>query len=97
MAALPSRAGNKWASGAEISIFPNPFEDVVNLRFEFTEVAGNLSIQVVNIFGQSVYTGNLGQNWTGNVEMNLEDMPAGIYLIQVTEGNSQVTKTIVKS
>jgi hypothetical protein len=79
-----------------VSIFPNPFKDVVNVRFELATAAENLNIRVVNSIGQTVYSQRLGQIMAENVEINMKDLPAGAYMIQIIDGEAQVVKTVVK-
>jgi hypothetical protein len=79
-----------------VSIFPNPFKDVVNVRFELATAAENLNIRVVNSIGQTVYTKRLGQIMAENVEIDMKDLPAGAYLVQIIDGEAQVVKTVVK-
>lgn len=81
---------------AGIRIFPNPFGEVVNVRFDLGTTADNLHIRVVDAIGREVYNQHMGRVTSDNVAIDMKGMAAGVYLVQVTDGRTQVAKTVVK-
>lgn len=63
----------------EISIFPNPFSDLVTI-----ESSEKTTVYIFNILGNLIKTKKLDQRET---VIDLDDIPSGIYLIK-TEGGS---------
>lgn len=67
-------------SGVEVSVFPNPTSDVLNIR-------GIEEDETVRLFSP---TGTLLKSSQG-AELNMEDLAAGIYLLQV---RTQIYKVV---
>ena len=80
---------------AGVQVFPNPASELLNVRVDLAESAENLSIRMLNAFGQVVSEQYLGQYLSGNIEIDLTDIPAGAYMIQVRDGNAQYTQSVV--
>jgi hypothetical protein len=78
-----------------VEVFPNPANELLNVRVDLAESADNLSIRMVNAFGQVVNEQYLGQYLSGNIEIDLTNIPAGAYMIQVRDGNAQYTHAVV--
>jgi hypothetical protein len=69
-----------------LQVFPNPSTGVFVVKS--TQVLETL--RVVNAFGQTVFSARF-ENETDTV-LNLENLPAGIYLIQTENGAARVVK-----
>jgi hypothetical protein len=74
----------------EITLSPNPFKDVITLVMANPDVFDNVNIIDVN--GKRVITERVNSN---NNTLNLQDLPHGVYYLQLT-GKATVTKKIVK-
>lgn len=71
-----------------VSIFPNPSEDIVNIKFDGIQANG---IKIYNQLGQIVYsTDNLNQHL---VELSVKTWTAGNYTVQILSDNNEVLKT----
>jgi PKD repeat protein len=78
------------ASLLEFSVFPNPTTGQVNLR-GIESLEGNGEIRIRSLIGQVVRTQLLAPS------ISLSDLPAGIYLLEIVEGQQLVGRTrIVK-
>jgi thiol-disulfide isomerase/thioredoxin len=67
-----------------LTIFPNPANDVANVSLTLSEVS-NVSISLVNTLGQTVYNTELGNvNGAQNVQINTTDLESGMYLVNTT-------------
>jgi len=75
---------------------PNPFNGNTQIDINLDK-ASNVSINVINITGQSVYTMNYGKRAQGIFTINLKsnNLSSGVYFYTVTAGNSQVTKKMI--
>lgn len=75
---------------------PNPFNGTTQIDVNLDKSA-NLSIEVINITGQTVYTMSLGKKASGThtIDLNSNNLSSGIYFYTVTAGNSQVTKKMI--
>lgn len=78
-----------------VSIFPNPAKEILNVRFDLSQATDNLHLRMVNTLGQTVYTTKLGQVQAENVEVNVSELPSGAYMIQLIDGETQVSKSVV--
>ncbi|MDB4303630.1 T9SS type A sorting domain-containing protein, partial [Desulfosarcina sp.] len=79
-------------------LFPNPVIDFANLSVEFHK--GNfIGIFIYNISGICMKSWQFqnNSNLRGEFELDLSDIPAGIYFCQVKIGNEMVTKKIIKT
>ncbi|OYT11496.1 MAG: hypothetical protein B6I18_04015 [Bacteroidetes bacterium 4572_112] len=75
---------------------PNPFSGNTQIDINLDK-ASNVSINVINITGQSVYEMNYGKRAQGSftINFNSSNLSSGIYFYTVTAGNSQVTKKMI--
>ncbi len=75
---------------------PNPFNGNTQIDVNLDK-ASNLSIEVINITGQTVYSMNYGQKAQGThtLDFNSSNLSSGIYFYTVTAGNSKVTKKMI--
>lgn len=82
---------------ADLSIYPVPATDIMNISFNNT-IAERVEINVVNTVGQVVRTLDLGVvSGQRLVQLNVNDLAKGIYAIQITNGiNSTVKQVSVK-
>lgn len=80
-----------------LNVFPNPVNDAATVQIELAE-AMDLTLSVTNLMGQEVINTNkslfAGEN-TFSVEMN--DLPAGLYLMSLKSGSDIVTYKIQKN
>jgi hypothetical protein len=80
------------------SIGPNPFNNVVNVRFNNIGMV-SINIQVVDILGKQVINTNYmnSSSGEGTFEMDSRELKPGIFFIQITRDNSIVyQKKIIK-
>ena len=70
-------------------LFPNPSEGRFSLALNSKKPAG---ITIYNMTGEIIHTAFL---YPGITEIDLRNMPKGIYLVKATSGNGTVTKKIL--
>lgn len=71
-----------------VSLYPNPTKDVLNIE---TNSATKLNYSVINYLGQVVKTGSVENN-----SINVSNLNAGIYILEVNDGQKSVTKKFIK-
>ncbi len=79
-----------------VSIFPNPSFGNVNLTIE-NVLRGDINMRVIDYSGKQILNQSL-YNQTGRLEqrINLSQLPFGIYVIELNNGQDIVTKKILK-
>ncbi|MDX9696726.1 MAG: T9SS type A sorting domain-containing protein, partial [Bacteroidales bacterium] len=71
----------------EVSVFPNPSQGIINIRFE--ERKENIQINVYDVIGKSVFTKTLPQ--IENIEIiDLTNQPKGLYFVSIKSGDGEV-------
>lgn len=78
-----------------VKIFPNPVNDVLNIRYDFSETVQQFNIRIYNAQGALVYDRYMGQSLNGAVEIDSRQFPAGAYMVQLMDGASQVTRKVI--
>ena len=76
-----------------LSIYPVPVNNVLKFHYSTRNLQNNANIKLYNIFGSLILEEELGSNLNG--ELNVSDIPAGIYLLTFTNGEEFVTKKII--
>jgi len=76
-----------------VKLFPNPFFETLNMVIPELEI----SFSMVNIAGNKVIDGILRNPNGHHVIPNLQNLPSGIYTIQVTAGNKRYIGKAVKT
>lgn len=74
-------------------IFPNPATDFVSIKFNNSDVK-NLNIKILNSLGAEIE--KIERNTSSNnIELNISDLPTGIYWLAVRNNNFEQKKKIV--
>ncbi|MEN9447558.1 MAG: hypothetical protein RJA25_848 [Bacteroidota bacterium] len=81
------------SSTLDVKIFPNPTQN--NLYIQLKEISKEIQVQIINIFGQNVFTQKYYlQN---NIELNTTNFINGIYLLKITDGEKEnVLKFVIQ-
>lgn len=79
---------NSNESLTTISLYPNPTKEVLNIE---TNSLTKLNYSVFNYLGQVVKTGSIENN-----VLNVSNLNAGIYILEVNDGQKSVTKKFIK-
>ena len=78
-----------------VKVFPNPARSLLNVRVDLPEAADNLTVRMLNAFGQVIKEGYYGAMQNANIEIDVTDVPAGAYMIQVMDGKAQFTQSVI--
>jgi Secretion system C-terminal sorting domain len=81
--------------GTGVNAYPNPVSDILTIEL-FGETARSFVISIVNIYGSAVLTTDL--NFTGpywyKLEQPVDNLPPGLYLVNIVSGDKVVRRTI---
>ena len=77
----------------QLSVYPNPATDQLNLEFPFTE--GDAIITVVNSLGQTMLKQNIASG-DDNIQVNVQNLPEGLYFITVQNGERAFYSRFIK-
>jgi hypothetical protein len=78
----------------KVTVYPNPASDILNITFE-TAVEGEITLVLINSQGRFVKT-DVIEATTIQKQLNLQDIPAGIYYLRLTKGNISNVYKVVK-
>ncbi len=73
-----------------LSVFPNPATDVATIQYNFSEVL-DLNVKMTNSLGQLIQQKVVSNTQTGTVNLDVKGLSAGVYFVEMTDGN--VVKT----
>lgn len=85
-------AVNDIIAGNNISIYPNPAATELTISIQTNEKK-QCHVEVVNLQGSVLLKTKTVRN---NTQLNIAELPAGMYFIKITEGQHLVTKKFVK-
>lgn len=79
-----------------VSVSPNPAHAFVNVVVSL-HANEKVELAVYDVLGKQVLNYNYGEQFSGyhTYEVNVSDLPAGIYLFNIKIGNSQASKKVI--
>jgi len=79
-----------------MTVFPNPVKDVINLNINAQEQHTDAMLMITNITGQVVDQQQVNLlNGANTFDINVSDMPTGVYIISIeSETHQSVTKFV---
>src|SRR5690606_8105729 len=76
-------------------LYPNPNTGKFTVELSDCEI-GNLNISLTNLLGQQVYSEAAStKNTAFTHQLNVQNLPAGVYMLQVEQGGKFMTKRMV--
>jgi len=79
-----------------MNVFPNPSTDVVNVSMKFINTAKTVSIEMLDIAGNIVYSSKLQNVLEGSKQIPVTALSNGLYVIKVTTENGTMIRKFVK-
>ncbi len=79
----------------KVDMFPNPVTDNATVTFEAPQ-KGTTTLTITNLVGQQVYINQLGVQQSGKVNLSLNTLASGIYMVTLKCGDFSVTKRLAK-
>jgi len=86
---LPTEKNN------QLVVYPNPASEKVSIIFDFENVGQNLKLNIFNITGKIVHTQNITNNGFGVMELSVETLPQGTYIVQLQGNNYIATQKLI--
>ncbi len=92
---------NSCKTGSEngletISIYPNPASDNLTIELNTGADASDAMVIIMNTIGEVLYNQNaVLSNGTLNHQVELNNIPAGVYVVKVVAGDKEFTSNIV--
>jgi hypothetical protein len=82
-------------NSVNINVYPNPVSSRLNIEFDVTREA-NITVEIYSIIGSRIATIYNERNAMGykSVSYDVSNLPSGIYLVTVTNGQTRTTKKI---
>jgi hypothetical protein len=81
------------ADGSVVSIYPNPATDVLNIDLSIDKVT-QMEVRLLDMSGRTVKSVmQITAKGMNNASMNLNDIAAGVYGVQIFENNNLILST----
>ncbi len=84
---------NNTVNAKNVMVYPNPNNGKFNVDFQLA-LRDNVTVKIVNLNGQTVYSNNIGNTSAENLSIDLSELAAGVYTLKVEGVNTQITKKI---
>jgi hypothetical protein len=94
--------GARYASDNEpilkISTYPNPTTGSLNINFDGFITNEKVDLQVLNISGKTMFQSDwqFQEGMENSTQLDLNQIPSGLYLLQVKQGDQLSMKRFVK-
>jgi len=84
-----------YTNGLTLTVIPNPAQNVVTVSYEATS-EGNTILTLLDVSGVTLKTMDLGIQQSGSVKLPLDNLAAGMYLVELKSGNQRAIQRIIK-
>lgn len=87
---------NNFFNGMKMDIYPNPAVNNAQIAFAL-ENNDDVTVQVFDITGKTIYTETLGSLSAGihNIQLDTEDLASGNYYVSIKNSKNRLTKKLV--
>jgi hypothetical protein len=86
---LPPLGLRQMDNGQNIRVYPNPFDNEINIQTTLPEY----KVSITNSIGQVIYDLN---DQKGNITIDFDDQPTGLYFIRLLYGDKSYTTKVLK-
>jgi hypothetical protein len=89
-------AGQPAPDNVTVWVWPNPVKENLSVGIKLN-TASEITIEVLNILGQSVATKKIkGERGENRVDMSLEELPSSVYVIRTDVGGKLIQTKFIK-
>lgn len=81
--------------GVHFEIFPNPFTDIVTLRFDNSNLSGPLRVEISSADGSGLRSLMVPEG-TNEISIEGSSMAKGMYFVRVTSGSVSAVKKMIR-
>ena len=78
----------------KLSLYPNPAANKLTLKSSAIKSYKEVNISVINMYGEKLI--NEDTEWINNNSININNLPSGIYFVQVTNDSGKWTGKFIK-
>lgn len=78
-----------------LSIFPNPTNDMLNLNFDYSGASESLIVLVHDVSGKLVYKTTMSKSLEVNTQISVTDFHAGIYNLSIQNKDGLTTQNFI--
>lgn len=78
-----------------VELFPNPTDGMLQVRINLPEAVDGLRLRVSSLLGNTMMERQLGNLSQYNEQVDLSQLPAGTYLVTLTNGELQLNRKVV--
>ena len=79
----------------QVVMVPNPTSSGVNISFAAPQLA-NASVRILTLEGVCLMAKDLGPQQNGSVNLVLDNLAQGVYMVEFTSGSERVVQRLVK-
>ena len=80
----------------EVNLYPNPFKDIINI--DFMKATSNIELRILNTLGEEVKYEKIVQNRdSSEIQIQVSDLPKGMYILRVNSGNYLNSFVLIKN
>ncbi len=78
----------------QFSIFPNPTDDFISIKFQNDYLLNNWKVTLTNAIGEKIQEQNFSNNKT-STKLDVQHLPSGIYFLEIQNGAHLQSKKIL--
>jgi hypothetical protein len=95
---FPVKVADKVKADHQMSVFPNPATDKINVKFNLDKTADKVHIKVIDAFGRNVFVDSRNNVKQDNITISTSGFAAGNYYVILVTGETAISKpfTITK-
>lgn len=79
----------------KLEAFPSPNEGRFTVRFQLKDKSTPANLGIFNMEGQEIYQENFSGSKNYEKQIDLGDVPAGVYLLRIMQGEESMTRKLV--
>lgn len=86
----------KTLAPASLKVFPNPANDLITLTVIIDGRESNYTVNIIGIDGKCYHSEEHSYKTTANLQIEISNLPEGVYIVYVLGANNQALKFVVK-
>jgi hypothetical protein len=79
-----------------VKVYPNPFQDIVNIEFQKDEDLDPIFLKIIDNAGRIVFKQLLTENQNHVARLDLNHLKPGVYILQIEGSTLNYNTKIVK-
>ena len=84
------------AENPQLSFFPNPADQQLNLRFSLPNASSDVKVRIHNLKGEKLLEQEVKSSAKGEIALDLSKLAAGQYFCTITSGKVVISKAFMK-